>query len=77
MPLTPLGTKALICDDPATHTSWAPHVTDGFYFGPAINHYFCLRFYIPATHRFCFSNIWRLYPSHCQVPVLLEHNKTV
>jgi hypothetical protein len=65
MPLALLGTKALMYNDPATQTSWAPHATDGFYVSPATNHYHCLRFYIPATQRFCFSDTWRLYPSHC------------
>ncbi len=33
-PLAPLGTKALIYDDPTTSASWAPHATNGFYVGP-------------------------------------------
>jgi len=33
-PLAPLGTKALIYDDPASRASWAPHATDGYYVGP-------------------------------------------
>ncbi len=41
-PLAPLGTKALIYDDPASLASWVPHATDGFYVGPASNHYRCL-----------------------------------
>jgi hypothetical protein len=49
MPLAPLGTKALVYNDPATQTFWAPHATDGFYVSPTINHYRCLCFYIPAT----------------------------
>jgi hypothetical protein len=49
MPLAPLRTKALVYNDPTTWTSWAPHATDGFYVGPATNHYHCLQFYIPAT----------------------------
>jgi hypothetical protein len=65
MPLALLGTKALMYNNPATRTSWAPHATDGFYVGPATNHYHCLHFYIPATQCFCFSDTWRLYPSHC------------
>jgi hypothetical protein len=48
-PLAPLGTKALIYDDPTSRASWAPHATDGYYVGPAPHHYRCLRFYIPAT----------------------------
>jgi hypothetical protein len=38
-PLAPLGTKALIYDDPAARASWAPHATNGYYVGPASNHY--------------------------------------
>jgi hypothetical protein len=76
-PLAPLGTKTLAYDDPATRTSWAPHATDGFYMGPAINHYPCLCFYIPSTRCFHFSDTWQLYPTHCQIPVLSEHDKTL
>jgi hypothetical protein len=46
-PLAPLGTKALIYEDPASRASWAPRTTDGYYMGLASNHYRCLRFYIP------------------------------
>jgi hypothetical protein len=76
-PLAPLGTKALVYDNPGSHTYWAPHATDGFYVGPASNHYRCLRFYIPATSRFRFSHTWRLYPAHCQVPVSLQHDLSI
>jgi hypothetical protein len=77
MPLAPLGTKALVYNNPATQASWAPHATDGFYVGPTINHYQCLHFYIPFTRCFRFSNTWRLYPPNCQVSVLSEHDKTL
>jgi hypothetical protein len=77
MPLAPLGTKALVYNDPATWTSWEPHATDGFYVGPATNHYRCLCFHSPATQCFRFSDTWRLYPSHCQVPTTSEHDITL
>ena len=38
-PLAPLGIKALIYDNPASHASWAPHATNGFYVGSASDHY--------------------------------------
>ena len=76
-PLAPLGTKALIYDAPAVRASWVPHATDGYYVGPASNHYRCLCFYIPTTRRFRFADTWCLYPSHCQVPVISEHDKTL
>jgi hypothetical protein len=41
-PLAPLGTNALVYNNPGAGTSWAPHATNGFYVGPASNHYLCL-----------------------------------
>ncbi len=76
-PLALLGTKALIYDDPASPASWAPQATDGFYVGPASNHYQCLQFYIPSTRRFRFSNTWCLYPTHCQIPITSQHNLSI
>jgi hypothetical protein len=38
-PLAPLGSKALVYNNPGPQTSWVPHITDGFYLGPASNHY--------------------------------------
>jgi hypothetical protein len=74
-PFAPLGTKALIFDDPATRTSWAPHATDCFFVGPANDQNRSLYFYIPITRRFRFSDTWRLYPAHCSVPILSEHDQ--
>jgi hypothetical protein len=48
-PLALLGTKALIYNDPDSCASWALHATDGYYIEPAVDHYQCLHFYIPAT----------------------------
>jgi hypothetical protein len=76
-PLAPLGTNALIYDDPTSQSSWAPHAMDGYYVGPANNHYPCLQFNIPATRRFPFSNTWRLYPTHCQIPIALQHDLSI
>jgi hypothetical protein len=45
--------------------------------GPASNHYRCLRFYIPATRRFCFADTWRLYRTHRQVPVTSQHDISI
>jgi hypothetical protein len=77
MPLAPLGTKALAYNNPAMRASWAPHATDSFYIGTAINHHRCLHFYILYTRHFHFLDRWRLYPTHCQVPVASEDEKTL
>jgi hypothetical protein len=57
-PLAPLGTKGLVYDDPAIHASWAPHGTNAFYVGPALKHYWRLRFYMPSTRRYWVANMW-------------------
>jgi hypothetical protein len=76
-PLALLGTKALIYDDPTSRALWAPHATDSYYVGPAPNHYWCLQFYIPATRRFRFSDTWRLYLTHCQIPIASQHDLSI
>ncbi len=76
-PLAPLRTKALIYDYPASRASWAPHATDGFYVGPVPDHYRCLSFCIPATQRFRFSDTWRKYPMHSQIPMTLQHDLSI
>jgi hypothetical protein len=38
-PIAPLGTKVLVYDAPKDRASWDPHGQEGFYIGPAPNHY--------------------------------------
>jgi hypothetical protein len=75
--IAPLGTKGLVYKDPAVCTSWAPHGTDAYYIGLAPKHYRCLPFYMPATRRYRIANTWRLYPTHCTTPSILQANLTV
>ena len=39
MPLASPGTKVLVHEKPAVRGSWAPHGKEGWYVGPAIEHY--------------------------------------
>ena len=48
-PLAPLGTKGLVHEKPAVPGTWAPHGVDGWYVGPARDHYRCYTVYIPST----------------------------
>jgi hypothetical protein len=50
-PMAPPGTRAVILDDPSVRASFAPHGTDAFYIGPAMDHYRCSSFFIPSTNR--------------------------
>ncbi len=76
-PLAPIGTKSLIFDDPQVRGTWAPHGTDCFYIGPAPMHYRCLRFWCPASRRIRVGDTFQLYPTHCAVPTLSEHDRTL
>ena len=42
-PLAPPGIRVLAHDLPSQRRSWAPHASEGFYLGPALNHYRCYR----------------------------------
>lgn len=48
-PIAPAGIKVLIHDKPAARASWAPHGVQGFYLGPALQHYRCFQVYNTAT----------------------------
>ena len=48
-PLAPPGTKVQVFESPTTRKTWAPHSSNGFYIGPAMQHYRCYKCYIPAT----------------------------
>ena len=48
-PLVPLGTNVLVYETPTSRKSWATHGVEGWYVGPAIEHYRNFRCYIPTT----------------------------
>jgi hypothetical protein len=41
--------KVVVHDKPDARATWATHGTDGFYVGPARQHYRCWRCYMPET----------------------------
>ena len=61
-PMAPPGTRAVILDDPSVRASFAPHGTDAFYIGPAMDHYRCYSFYIPSTGRTRISDSVAWFP---------------
>lgn len=51
-PMAPPGTRALVYTDPKMRRSWETHAKDGWYVGPAPDHYRCFCFWIPSTQGF-------------------------
>ena len=50
-PLAPPGTKVVVHSKPDQRASWAYHGELGWYIGPSLTHYRCVRCYIPETRR--------------------------
>ena len=48
-PLAPPGTKVIVHVDPSVRGSWELNGEQGWYVGPALNHYRCVTCYFPRT----------------------------
>jgi hypothetical protein len=47
--MAPPGTIIIAHETPGRRTTWAPHGQDGWYTGPALEHYRCYMVYITKT----------------------------
>jgi hypothetical protein len=48
-PLAPPGTLIIAHEKPDQRASWDPHGVDGYYLGPALDHYCCYQVHITKT----------------------------
>jgi hypothetical protein len=48
-PMAPPGTRIIAHETPGRRRTWAPHGQDGWYIGPALEHYRCYTVYITKT----------------------------
>jgi hypothetical protein len=48
-PMAPPGTRIIAHETPGRRRTWAPHGQDGWYLGPALEHYSCYKVYITKT----------------------------
>ena len=67
-PLAPLGCKVLIHEKPDRRASWAAHGIEGWYIGPAMEHYRCHKIYVPATRKERTSDTVEFFPAYTKVP---------
>ena len=67
-PLAPFGTRVLVHEKPSVRATWAPHAVEGWYLGPAMNHYRCYRVWITETsaERVSETVVW--LPSKVKMP---------
>ena len=78
-PMAPPGTRAVIYEDPNSHTSYGPSVTDAWYCGPSFDHYRNYKFFVPTTGAYRISGSFDLFPQHCILPELtpIQHATAV
>ena len=48
-PLAPLGSLAVLYDEPTDRNNFAPHCTDAIYVAPSILHYLSRKYWVPYT----------------------------
>ena len=61
-PMAPPGTQVVIHKKSNKRKSWSPPGIDGWYVGPAWDHYRCHQVYITRTRAFRFSDIVGFFP---------------
>jgi hypothetical protein len=67
-PLAPPGTRVIVHDKSTVRRTWAPHGTDGWYEGPAREHYRCYRIYSSVTGNERVSDTVEFFPTHTKMP---------
>jgi hypothetical protein len=69
-PLAPPGTKVIIHEKPDHRGSWSPHGLNGWYVGPAMEHYRAHQVYFSTTGHERISDTVEFFPKHYKVPGL-------
>ena len=67
-PLAPPGSKILVHSKPSNRASWAFHGVQGWYIGPALHHYRCVKCFIPSTRSEVISDTVKFIPQHVPIP---------
>jgi hypothetical protein len=69
-PLAPPGTKVIIHEQTNHRQTWDPHGTNGWYLGPAMDHYRCYRVYTNATKAERIIDTVEFFPQQTPVPFI-------
>jgi len=76
-PISILGTKALAFVDPDERASWEAHGVDCYVTGRCPDHYPLLKFCVTHTKGVRKTGTYRLYPTNCKFPLILEADRTL
>jgi hypothetical protein len=67
-PMAPPGTRIIAHETPTRRQTWAPHGQDGWYTGPALEHYRCYSAYITKTRSSRIVETVDFFPHHFKIP---------
>jgi hypothetical protein len=72
-PMVPPGTRIIAHEIPGRRRTWAPHGQDGWYIGPALEHYICYTVYITKTRSNRIVETVDFFPHKFTLPFPLSH----
>jgi hypothetical protein len=67
-PMAPPGTIIIAHETPNTRRTWAPHGQDGWYIGPALDHYMCYTVYITKYRSDRIVETFEFFPTEVAMP---------
>ena len=67
-PLAPPGTKVIVHAKPGNRGSWDLNGKDGWYIGPSLNHYRCMRCFLPSSRSEVDSDTLAFFPHSLPFP---------
>jgi hypothetical protein len=67
-PIAPPGTKVLVHEKPDVRGTWSPDAVEGWYVGPAHNHYRCYKLWIKETAAERIADTLTWLPLHVKMP---------
>jgi hypothetical protein len=72
-PMAPPGTMIIAYETPGRRRTWAPHGQDGWYIGPALEHYRCYTVYITKTRSNRIVETVEFFPHKFTLPFPSSH----
>jgi hypothetical protein len=76
-PFAPVGYRVLIHAKPATCKLWDYRAKQGFYVGPALNHYRCYKLVKLETKQKVITNMVKFRHAYLQIPAVFADNKII
>ena len=76
-PLAPPGTRVIVHEKPTQRRTWALHGINGWYIGPAMDHYQCYRVWIPSTHAERIADTIHFFPTILRTLTLSHRDATL